>query len=269
LIAAAARLRREVPLLLVYGWTDEAVSSVEATSLAQRLKDADAAWPVYLTLADIGHTGQNKLTDWDPTHEQMRTFLDKYVRQVSASALPMVTSRAATCESSLGAAIQSGTLRDLGPDRKLLLATSMQRTSWTPGARTVDSPFGCTAVPRDPSAPGWTWQITDAFTVAGLPLVQLAFTASGTDADVHLRLWDIDPSRNQRVLITRGVYKYHGSGGVSAAAFALMGASWHVEAGHMLQLELAQTDTPLFAPDRPGSSIEYKAVALTLPGRAG
>jgi dienelactone hydrolase len=269
LIAAAARLGREVPFLLVYGWTDEAVSSVDATSLAQKLKDADAGWPVYLTLADIGHTGQNKLTDWDPIHEQMRTFLDNYVRQVSASRLPTVTSRVATCDSSLGAAIQSGTLRDLGPDRKLLLATSMQRTSWTPGAQTVDSPFGCTAVPSDASAPGWTWQITDAFTLTGLPLVQLGFNASGSDADMHVRLWDIDPSRNQRVLITRGVYKYHGSGGISIAAFALMGAAWHLAAGHMLQLELAQTDTPLFAPDRLASSIEYKAVALTLPGRAG
>jgi dienelactone hydrolase len=63
LIARAAGGARKVPFFFVYGWTDELVSPVEATSLLAKLKAADLSWPIYLTLADIGHTGQNKLSD--------------------------------------------------------------------------------------------------------------------------------------------------------------------------------------------------------------
>ncbi len=101
----------------------------------------------------------------------------------------------------------------------------------------------------------------------GLPLVGLVFRVTGIDADLMARLWDVDPKAGQRVLITRGGYKYHGSGGVAVAAFALMGAAWRVAAGHVLQLEVAQTDTPLFAPDMLPSAIESDAVALALPTR--
>ena len=99
----------------------------------------------------------------------------------------------------------------------------------------------------------------------GLPLVGLVFSVTGTDADVMVRLWDVDPSVGQRVLITRGEYKYLGTGGISVASFALMGAAWTLPAGHILQLEVAQTDTPLFAPDKLAAAIEYDAVVLALP----
>jgi hypothetical protein len=83
----------------------------------------------------------------------------------------------------------------------------------------------------------------------GLSLVGLVFRVTGSHANVMGRLGDVDPNAGQRVLITRGEYKYHGFGGVAVTSFALMGAAWGVAAGHVLQLEVAQTDTPLFAPD--------------------
>jgi hypothetical protein len=69
LIARAAARARKVPFFFVYGWTDELVSPVEATSLVTKLKAADPSWPIQLALADIGHAGQNKLSDWDPIHQ--------------------------------------------------------------------------------------------------------------------------------------------------------------------------------------------------------
>jgi hypothetical protein len=265
LIARAATRSHKVPFFFVYGWTDELVSSVEATSLISKLKAADPLWPINLALADIGHTGQNKLSDWDPIHQRLRAFLDQYLRSGSAAATSPVSARVTTCDTTVGATVAANSLPELAPGRRVLFSTTIQRTSWTPPAQSVNSPFGCTPVPADPGAAGWTWPVSEPVTIMGLPLVGLVFRVTGTDADVMVRLWDVDPSVGQRVLITRGEYKYVGTGGISVASFALMGAAWRLAAGHVLQLEVAQTDTPLFAPDKLPAAIEYDAVLLALP----
>lgn len=96
-------------------------------------------------------------------------------------------------------------------------------------------------------------------------MVGLVFKVTGSDADLMVRLWDVNTGAGQRMLITRGEYKYVGAGGISVASFALRGAAWRLAAGHVLQLEVAETDTPLFAADKIAATVEYEAVLLTLP----
>ena len=110
LIARAATRRHKVPFFFVYGWTDELVSPVEATSLIGKLKAADPSWPINLALADIGHTGQNKLTDWDPIHQRLQAFLDQYLRNRPGAAIPPVSARVTTCDTTFGAIVEANSV---------------------------------------------------------------------------------------------------------------------------------------------------------------
>jgi predicted acyl esterase len=265
LIARDAARGLEVPMFFVYGWTDQAVSPVQATSLIGKLKGADRNWPITLILADIGHTGQNKLSDWDAIHQRMRAFLDHYLLGHRWDAEPAVSAQVATCDGSSGAVINAHSLQDLATNQLNLASNTVQRTSWVPPGQPANYPLGCPPVPAPGTEAAWRWPIPTARTLVGLPQVRLSVQVTGTDADIMTRLWDVDPATGQRALVTRGVYKYRGQGGAATVSFAMLGAAWTFPAGHLIELEVAQDDLPLFSPDNLPSAVEYDAVTLNLP----
>lgn len=123
----------------------------------------------------------------------------------------------------------------------------------------------------DPGVAAWTWPLQGPVTAIGAPVVRLTATLAGTDAELAVRLWDVDPATGQQALITRGVYRLTASaaGQRLQAAFELWPTAWALAAGHRLKLEITPDDSPTWRPDTLPSSITVSNVSLTLPARSG
>jgi len=127
---------------------------------------------------------------------------------------------------------------------------------------------GCvtTDQPETPGVAAWRVPVERDFTLLGMPRVQLAYEATGTDIQLNSRLWDVAPDGTQ-TLVTRAAYRVVAPGsGEQRAAYDLYGNHWHLERGHELLLEVTGDDSTFFRRDNFPSVTTVTSAKLTLPG---
>jgi predicted acyl esterase len=127
---------------------------------------------------------------------------------------------------------------------------------------------GCitTDQPETPGVATWRIPVERDFTLLGMPRLELAYEATGTDIQLNSRLWDVAPDGVQ-TLVTRGAFRVVGPGaGEQKAAYDLYGNHWRLEAGHELLLEVTGDDSTFFRRDNFPSVITVNSARLTLPG---
>lgn len=132
-------------------------------------------------------------------------------------------------------------------------------------------PNKCYTTPDSDAAPGvvqYEDTVDEAFTLMGLPALNLTYTASAATPDywIAARLFDKEPD-GTITLVTRGVCKVNEAAApeVDCSRFELWGNGWTFEKGNSILLEITQSDTPMFRRSNYPSSIAYEAAELKLP----
>jgi predicted acyl esterase len=107
--------------------------------------------------------------------------------------------------------------------------------------------------------------LKDAFTMAGLPLVQLKYDTQATDYWIAARLFDRAPD-GAMTLVTRGLCRVNtASSDETCETFALFGNSWTFAKEHTVVLELSQADQPFLRRNNVPSTIAYPDIRLNVP----
>lgn len=282
---------RPVPVLAVQGWNDALFTPLETLLMYRALKAADPAYPMSMVFADIGHaTGRgfgvpDVRAVWT---DRAIEFLDGYAfgngtQRTSKDVVSMSTECAPVFGGDVPAS-ETATAADwdsVHPRMVTLRASGPLVTDSAPPS--IDEPTSDPAYPISEGGPAGcitqlagTYDDTDAITwpvpeggitLLGLPKLIAAYDLTGEDATVVVKLWDLAPD-GTRTLVTRGVYRLALGGGDEPAGVLrtqLFGNHYRFTQGHVIQLDIAQTDMPFLQPDRFRSSIAYSDIKLELP----
>ena len=128
---------------------------------------------------------------------------------------------------------------------------------------------GCvtTDLPETPGVATWRVPIERDFTLLGMPRLELAYEATGTDIQLNSRLWDVAPGRRPDADHARGLPRGRAPVRASrSATYDLYGNHWRFEQGHELLLEVTGDDSTFFRRDNFPSVITVNSAKLTLPG---
>ncbi|MGH2981413.1 MAG: CocE/NonD family hydrolase C-terminal non-catalytic domain-containing protein, partial [Solirubrobacterales bacterium] len=102
------------------------------------------------------------------------------------------------------------------------------------------------------------------YTMIGSPTVIARLTASGSNAQVSARLWDVGPDGNQ-AFITRGTFRP--AAGTRKVVFQLHPQGWHFAPGHFPRLQLLGRDAPYQRASNGAFSVTVRDLQLRLPVR--
>lgn len=115
-------------------------------------------------------------------------------------------------------------------------------------------------VPGDEAT--FMFAVTNNIHIIGQPVVNIYYSAVGTDMELIAKLWDITPSGTQ-TLITRGLIRIDPMGDV--ATIRTFGNDYVLQTGDTLELEITNVDTPYLRPDNLPSTTTLYHVDLSLP----
>lgn len=111
--------------------------------------------------------------------------------------------------------------------------------------------------------------ITERATLLGHPRVKMRVRVLGVDAQLNVRLWDVDGAR--MTLIARGTYRFRAASRLhpephpSEVAFLASANAWELRPGHALRLELVGNAFPELQASTIPATITAETVELTLP----
>lgn len=283
LAKVAAREVEPTPVFALQGWTDPIFPAVQAIQMYQRMKAIHPGYPVSVALGNFGHVT-------DPSQDQLAVAYDLAGRFVDAHLLAdgegapeaTVYSFDVTCGAGSTEAM-SGRWEELTRARLILPGSNEASIS----SATTDAAAGLATDPVAVGAAGgsnsclrhdsptegaarWSWKVDGPEEMLGLPEVAVDYSLAGDDATLIAKLWDV--SEQQRVLVTRGVYRIstaHGDPQAGNLSFKLFGSHWTFAPGHSIELELSQTDAPYLRPNNLPSSIEIRDLVLEIPRPGG
>jgi predicted acyl esterase len=270
---------RPVPVLSIQGWTDPLFPPVETLQMFRKLKAANAGYPIQMVFADVGHSNaQNPAWQWQPINTLANAFLDAHVLgQRSAAPSLQAYSFQTECGGTSEPGPVGGQWDSLARSTVELRSTTPATTSAAdpnPGDGAASDPIansGClseNAVTTDPGAAYYSFTSTGEH-LLGLPTVQLAYTLTGQDATVALKVWDQKPD-GSKTLVTRGEYRLSAAAGDPARGTLktyLNGNDWVFPAGDKIVLQVTQDDAPYLRPDNEPSVIAWSGLTLDLPNR--
>jgi dienelactone hydrolase len=257
--------QRRVPVLTGQGWTDPLFPPIEPLRMYRRLRQASPGYPIQIYLGDFEHlTAQAKVADMRHFHVLANRLLDRYLRGRGRRPLFDVSGAVTSCDPKrYGPVLTAPSWDDLTANQvRFPLAGGRQTVSPRPGggADVLDPVVlsqqrgrGCVTAGAG-SAPGSaTYDLDVRGTIAGLPRVEIAYTATAPDFELNTHLWDVAPD-GSRTLVDRGAYR-GGPQTSGTAVFELFGSAWRVEDGHRLQLEIVQDDSTFLRTDNFPSTV--------------
>jgi dienelactone hydrolase len=273
--------RRRTPLLIASGFTDDLFPADHALRWGARARKRDPQSQLSLLLGDFGHQrADNKQIERDRLVSTIDSWFARHLLGEDRGRRGGVVAYVGTCPKS---AEPLGPLT--GPSFGKL---SRGRLAYeAPDGGTVDSDGGDPSVGAaiDPvtgggdhcaktsaeEAPGTArHQIATAgargLTMIGSPRLRAGLEITGArpiDSQLAGRLWDVDPETGEQILVTRGVLRPRGG----RERWYLYPASWRVEPGHRLELELLGQDAPFHRPSNDSFEIAISDLRVTLPTR--
>jgi predicted acyl esterase len=273
------RRQRSIPILAAQGWTDPIFAPIEAVRMYKRLRSIRRDYPIRLYFGDFEHlTSQIKIPDMRYYHRLATRMLDHYLLGKGRRPRFDVRSAPTLCDpDAFGPVVRVRNWGALHPDEETFELPGPQMTGSPlvdPRGSAIDHVIvgaqhrGCltTDEPVSPGVASWRVPIERDFTLVGMPRLELAYEAAGTDIQLNSRLWDVAPDGVQ-TLVTRAAYRVVAPGsGEQKATYDLYGNHWLLEKGHELLLEVTGDDSTFFRRDNFPSAITINSAKLTLPG---
>lgn len=270
---------RPVPIFAVQGWTDPLFPAVQTLQMFRKLKKANALYPIQMVFADVGHpNAQNPGWQWQPINRLAYAFLVAHVLHPKRT--PQVAYSFQTeCSGGATPAPVKGPWSGLANGTTTLTSTSGGTTASAtanPDDGDASDPIansGCLhegAGTTDPGAVYYTALNAAPIHLLGLPKVALAYSLTGSDAVVGLKLWDQAPD-GSKTLVSRGAYRLSTAAGDPASGTLttyLYGNDWVFAAGDSIVLQVTQNDSPYLRPNNEVSSISWTGLTLDLPTRS-
>lgn len=269
--------RARPPIFQVQGFTDPLVPAIHALEMRMKMRALDPAYPIATFLGDTGHdNAQNPRDQWDVAHAAAHQLFDWALLGKGEPPPFDVTAMTTTCEpgqarktfrapSFLELAKSERTFRSAESKTTTNVSVSRASAEIDPvlhhGCRTVDTTHGVLSA--------WTFPLTTSTTLLGHPRVKLRVRVLGVDAQLNVRLWDVDGAR--MTLVARGTYRFRAESRVrpdthaSEVTFLASANAWELRAGHALRLELVGNAFPEFQPNALPATITAESVELTLP----
>ena len=271
---------KPVPIFAVQGWTDALFPAVEALQMYRRLKQAHPGYPIWTTFDNAGHGSRSDLQT-RLANDRRTAFFDRYLRGDDIDLGPKVVSLRSSCgkdaPDTTGVSAPNWdairgpeiTLSESDPLLSQRITTHAGRPGQVAGAGSDGIGLACTTAGTSPpgAAASWKWQApTAGMTLLGLPTVSVDYALTGVDATLVGKMWDIAPD-GTRILVTRGAYRLTDLAPVSSGrvSFQLDGNHWQVPAGHSIELELTQSDAPMFQADNLPSRLVLSKPSVRLP----
>lgn len=277
-----------VPIFFVQGLTDPLFPATEALQVRELVRADDPTYPIKLFLGDLGHdyTGQRQ-DEWDLAHERMSEFVDHYLRPDRTLDAPTfdVGSTVTRCldHDAPMRFVHAPTWDALQPEHLTFSSTAGGTTlSHTPGpAGLASDPITTATLPlpgayrgcrimrpsqTDPTAVTYLFDVDEDLVLMGGPVIDLEFSTTAPDTQLHARLWDVAPDGSAQGLITRGTYRSMdppGSG--RQARFQLTPQGYRFPAGHRLKVEVTANDVPYFQQSNIPAVVQVAAMSITLP----
>jgi predicted acyl esterase len=272
--------QRSIPILAAQGWTDPIFPAVEAVRMYKRLRSVRRRYPIQLYFGDFEHlTSQIKIPDMRYYHRLANRMLARYLLGKKRRLRFDVRSAPTLCDpAAFGPVVRVRKWGALHPD-ELEFALPGPKTTGSPivdprGGSTTDhvviglSGRGCvtTDLPETAGVATWRMPVERDFTLVGMPRLELAYEAAGTDIQLNSRLWDVAPNGVQ-TLVTRGAFRVVAPGaGEQRTSYDLYGNHWRFAQGHELLLEVTGDDSTFFRRDNFPSVTTVNSARLTLPG---
>ncbi len=269
--------QNRVPVFAIQGLTDPLFPAIQAVELAKRL--TAAGYQVWTTLADIGHSYADNPSDvWQTANDRANSWLQNILSGITPTD-PRFTIATTRCVPGQSLVYYTATKFPSLASKVLSFSSAAPQstnsaTSPGPEAAGVDpiTNAGCRtmAVQTDPGVASWTFSPSAASVLTGSPIVSLTAAMTGTNAELAVRLWDVDPVAGTQTLMSRAVYRILSTTPASTQkpTFELWPNAWQLQAGHRLKLELTQVDAPTWRPDSLSSSFTVSKVSLSLPVRS-
>jgi predicted acyl esterase len=260
--------QRRVPVLAGQGWNDPIFSAIESVRMYRRLRASSPGYPIKVYFGDFEHlTAQAKVADLRHFHVLGNHLLDRYLRGRGKRPVFDVSTAITSCDPKRYGPVENApSWDDLTANVvSVPLAAGGQTASPRPGGADVLDPVvlaqqrgrGCiTAGPG--SAPGSAgYDLDVSGTIAGVPRVEIAYTATAPDFELNAHLWDVAPD-GTRTLVDRSAYR-GGPQTSGTAVFELFGNAWRIEPGHRLRLEIVQDDSTYLRTDNFPSAVALGA----------
>ena len=277
-----------VPTYVVHGFTDALFPAMEALQVVNLMKARDRTYPVKLFLGDVGHdySGERQ-DDWDLAHVKMNAFVDHYLRphrtpQPPAFDVGATVTRCLDKDAPLRF-VSAPTWDALHPRHVTFRSDAVGTTSSAlpgPGGRASD-PITTATLPLpgaykgcrilrpaavDPTVATYEFPVTEDTVLMGGPVVDLGFTTTAPDTQLHVRMWDVTPDGSAQGLVTRGTYRAVDPPGPGRRArFQLNQQGYRFPAGHRLKVEVTANDAPFMQVSNVPALVQITSLKLDLP----
>lgn len=277
-----------VPIFFVQGLTDPLFPATEALQIRNLVTDVDPAYPIKVFLGDLGHdyTAQRQ-DEWDVAHAQMSEFVDHYLRPDRTPVPPTfdVSSTVTRCldHDAPMRLVSAPTWDALQPEHITFTSGEGGTTlSHTPGpAGAASDPITTATLPLpgayrgcrimrpsepDPTVVTYLFDVDEDLLLMGGPVIEVEFSTTAPDTQVHARLWDVAPDGSAQGLVDRGTYRsVDAPGNGRRARFQLTPQGYRFAAGHKLKVEVTANDVPYFQQSNVPAVVQVAAMSITLP----
>jgi hypothetical protein len=118
----------------------------------------------------------------------------------------------------------------------------------------------------DPTVASYEFPLAKETVLMGGPVVDLAFSTTAPDTQLHVRMWDVAADGSAQGLVTRGTYRSVDAPGTGRRArFQLNQQGYRFPAGHRLKVEVTANDAPYFQVSNVPAVVQVTGLQVTLP----
>ncbi|MBW3664497.1 MAG: hypothetical protein KY469_15460 [Actinobacteria bacterium] len=276
-----------VPVFWVHGLTDPLFPAFEPLTVMNAVQAVDQAYPFKLFLGDVGHdyTGQRE-DEWAAAIERMNDFVDHHLRPDRTPLPPTydVTATVTRCldhDAPMRIAV-ADTWHDLHLHHVTFTSAEGGATSTSaPGpAALATDPISTATLPLpgsykgcrimrpsepDPAAVTYLFEVEQDVTLMGGPVVEIAYSTTGPEVPLSVRLWDVAADGSEQGLVTRGTYRIAEGPASGGARFQLAPQGYRFPAGHRIKVEVVANDAPYYQASNIPAVVSVDGLELTLP----
>jgi hypothetical protein len=264
------------PLFIYNAWTDDLFPADEALRYARKTKAKHPDAEIALLLADdFGHPRAALSFSGASLGDKLTAFLARHLEGVGGPR-PAFEALTQACH---GAAVEgpfTGETWDaLSPAEVRYESRATQRfdqAAGKPENAAATNPFGggpCRTVAADDDPQAATYRLPpadgDGYTLLGAPTVIADLAATGPNAQIAARLWDVAPDGTQ-TLVAQSLYRPR-SDNAGPQVFQLHPNAWRFAGGHVPKLELLGQSAPYGRPSNGVFTVTVSALELVLPVR--
>jgi predicted acyl esterase len=118
----------------------------------------------------------------------------------------------------------------------------------------------------DPTVVTYEFPVDAELVLMGGPTIDVTFSTTAPDTQLHARLWDVAPDGSAQGLVDRGTYRSVDAPGSGLhARFQLTPQGYRFPAGHKVKVEVTANDVPYFQPSNVPAVVQVAGMSITLP----